>query len=146
MIALIQRVSSASVEVENQCIASINSGILLLLAVELDDTEEMAKKMAKKVCQLRIFSDKDGKMNLSLLEKQAELLVVSQFTLAADLRSGNRPSFSLAASPERAKQLYEFFVRHVSQHYLTCQHGQFAADMKVHLVNDGPVTFNLRVN
>ncbi len=146
MIGLIQRVSSASVVVDNKCVAEINQGILLLLGVEVNDTEDIAKKMAKKICNLRIFSDQKGKMNLSLLDKQAELLVVSQFTLAADLRSGNRPGFSTAAPPSIAKTLYEFFLNHVNEHYIICQQGQFAADMKVSLVNDGPVTFNVKIN
>lgn len=146
MIGLIQRVTSASVDVDNKRIANIGNGILLLLGVEQNDTQALAIKLAKKVCHLRIFNDDAGKMNLSLLDKKAELLVVSQFTLAADLRSGNRPSFTTAASPQVAEELYEFFIEHINQNYLQCQHGQFAADMKVSLINDGPVTFNLTIN
>lgn len=145
MIALIQRVTRASVTVNSMTIAEISAGLVVLLGIEKHDSEASARMLAKKICSMRIFNDTNHKMNLSLLDSNGELLVVSQFTLAADTSSGNRPSFSNAAPPSQALALYEYFVAHVTEHYLPCRTGEFAADMQVHLTNDGPVTFHLKV-
>ncbi len=145
MIGLIQRVEHASVEVDRLQIAMINKGILLLLGVEKDDDERSVEKLAKKVANLRIFEDQDGKMNSSILDVSGELLVVSQFTLAADTRKGNRPGFSMAAVPEKGKHLYEYFLSYYTETFAPCKSGQFGANMKVSLLNDGPATFHLSV-
>ncbi len=143
MKALIQRVNSASVTVAGQQIAVIDQGLLILLGVEQQDTELSAALLADKVCKYRLFSDAQGKMNLNVQQIKGEMLVVSQFTLAADTRSGLRPSFSQAAAPEQAERLYLHFVERFKEHNLPVVTGQFAADMQVALVNDGPVTFLL---
>ncbi|MCC5852173.1 MAG: D-tyrosyl-tRNA(Tyr) deacylase [Alkalimonas sp.] len=143
MKALIQRVNSASVTVAGQQIAVIDQGLLILLGVEQQDTELSAALLADKVCKYRLFSDAQGKMNLNVQQIKGEILVVSQFTLAADTRSGLRPSFSQAAAPEQAERLYLHFVERCKEHNLPVVTGQFAADMQVALVNDGPVTFLL---
>jgi D-tyrosyl-tRNA(Tyr) deacylase len=145
MIGLIQRVQKASVNVEGKTVGAIDKGILLLLGVEKTDTEASIEKLARKVVNYRIFSDDDGKMNLSLLDISGELLVVSQFTLVAQTDKGNRPGFSTGASAEQGKQLYEAFIAHVNQHYLTCQTGSYGDDMQVSLINDGPATFYFKV-
>jgi D-tyrosyl-tRNA(Tyr) deacylase len=145
MIGLIQRVSSAKVEVNESVVGSIGQGILLLLGVEKSDSQEQIEKLARKVINYRIFSDENGKMNHSLLDIKGELLVVSQFTLVAQTDKGNRPGFSLGASPEHGKKIYDSFVEHIKQNYFECQTGEFAADMQVSLVNDGPVTFQFKV-
>ncbi|MGS2721414.1 D-aminoacyl-tRNA deacylase [Paraglaciecola aestuariivivens] len=145
MIALIQRVKQAKVEVDNQLIAQINQGILVLLGVEKDDDLAKVKKLSQKVLNYRIFSDLNGKMNLNVQQIEGQLLIVSQFTLVADTQSGNRPSFSSAAPPELGQQLYQSFVENCRQSGVLCETGQFAADMQVSLINDGPVTFQLRV-
>ncbi|RUO23894.1 D-tyrosyl-tRNA(Tyr) deacylase [Aliidiomarina minuta] len=145
MIALIQRVSSARVEVDERDIANIEKGILILLGVEKSDTQEKAAQLAKRVAGYRIFADAEGKMNLDVKDAGGQALVVSQFTLAADTRKGRRPSFSSSAAPEQAEPLYEFFCQQLAEQGIRVQKGQFAADMKVHLVNDGPVTFQLTV-
>lgn len=144
MIALIQRVKQASVTVEDQIIGKINHGLLILLGVEQDDDEQKAIRLCEKVLGYRIFSDNDGKMNLNVNQAQGEVLVVSQFTLVADTQKGMRPSFTKGAKPEDAKRLYQFFVEQCQKNIKT-QTGQFAADMQVSLVNDGPVTFWLQV-
>ena len=144
MIALIQRVKQASVSVNNQIIGEINQGLLVLLGVEQGDNEQKAIRLSEKVLGYRIFSDKDGKMNLNVQQINGKLLVVSQFTLAADTQKGMRPSFTKGASPDMANELYQFFVKQCQQHIET-QTGQFAADMQVALINDGPVTFWLQV-
>lgn len=141
MIGLVQRVNSASVSVNGKVVGSISKGTLLLLGIEKDDNEVAIVKLAKKVANLRIFEDKMHKMNLSLLDIKGEILVISQFTLVADTSKGNRPGFSNAASPELAQSVYEQFVEHFSQHYQKCETGEFAANMQVSLVNDGPATF-----
>ncbi|CAA6819145.1 MAG: D-tyrosyl-tRNA(Tyr) deacylase (EC [uncultured Thiotrichaceae bacterium] len=146
MIALIQRVTSASVTVDQQCISSIDEGILLLLGVEKADTPAITKRMAERVCRYRIFEDTSGKMNLSLLNIQGSLLVVSQFTLPADTTRGSRPSFTPAASPELGYALYQEFIKQSHVLIPNVQEGQFGADMKVQLTNDGPVTFWLQQN
>lgn len=145
MQGLIQRVKHAKVEVEGQIIGQIEQGILLLLGVEKHDDDNTADKLLHKVSNYRIFTDENDKMNLSLKDIQGELLVVSQFTLVADTKKGMRPSFSSAATPAQANELYEYFVNQAKAAGLTVATGQFAADMQVSLCNDGPVTFNLAV-
>ncbi|MGI2217240.1 D-aminoacyl-tRNA deacylase [Shewanella baltica] len=145
MIALIQRVSRASVVVDNQTIGAIDKGLLVLLGVEQEDTREKMEKLATKVMSYRVFSDENGKMNLNLEQVGGSLLVVSQFTLAADTGRGLRPSFSGAGTPDQALALYEEFVAFCRTKGVTTETGQFGADMQVSLVNDGPVTFNLQV-
>ena len=144
MIALIQRVKQASVSVNNQIIGEIDQGLLVLLGVEQGDNEQKAIRLSEKVLGYRIFSDNDGKMNLNVQQINGKLLIVSQFTLAADTQKGMRPSFTKGASPDMANELYQFFVKQCQQHIET-QTGQFAADMQVSLINDGPVTFWLQV-
>lgn len=143
MKALIQRVSSASVTVEQQLCGAIEHGLLVLLGVEKEDTEQHLKKLADKVLKYRVFADDNGKMNLNVQQAGGALLVVSQFTLAADTQSGLRPSFSTAAAPELALQFYLRFVEYCRSTGIEVHTGQFGADMQVALVNDGPVTFLL---
>ena len=143
MRALLQRVSKACVEVEGNTIGEIGAGLLVFLAVEQDDDKARADKLLDKILSYRIFGDSEGKMNLSVRETKGGVLVVSQFTLAADTQKGLRPSFTTAATPRLAKQLYDYFVAHLREHYSPVATGEFAADMKVELVNDGPVTFLL---
>lgn len=145
MIALIQRVSRASVMVDNQTLGSIDKGLLVLLGVEREDNREKMEKLATKVMSYRVFSDENGKMNLNLEQVGGSLLIVSQFTLAADTGRGLRPSFSGAGTPDQALTLYEEFVAFCRDKGVTTETGQFGADMQVSLVNDGPVTFNLQV-
>ncbi|MGJ8681574.1 D-aminoacyl-tRNA deacylase [Paraglaciecola sp.] len=145
MIALIQRVSHAKVEVDQELVGQIGPGILVLLGVEQGDTQATAEKLSQKVLNYRIFSDEAGKMNLNLQQVKGQLLVVSQFTLVADTKSGNRPSFSSAASPSLGKDMYEYFVVCCKQKGVLCETGRFGADMQVFLLNDGPVTFQLKV-
>lgn len=140
MIGLIQRVKWAKVEVENQVVGEISQGLLLLLGVEQDDDYAKADKLLQKVLHYRVFSDQDGKMNLNVQQVGGGLLVVSQFTLAADTQKGLRPSFSRGASPLHAQTLYDYFHQQAAN-YLHTQTGQFGADMQVSLQNDGPVTF-----
>ena len=143
MLGLIQRVSSASVVFDHETVGEIDQGILLLLGVQKHDAMGSADKLLRKVLNYRMFSDPEGKMNLSLSDINGGLLIVSQFTLAADTKKGLRPSFSSAAPPEQAENLYNHFVSHASQQHLKVQNGRFGADMQVCLVNDGPVTFML---
>ena len=145
MQGLIQRVTQAKVEVAGECVGAIGKGILLLLGVEKLDDESTADKLLHKVSNYRIFTDDAGKMNLSLKDIEGELLVVSQFTLAADTKKGMRPSFSSAGTPAQAEALYDYFVAQAKAAGINVQTGQFAADMQVSLCNDGPVTFNLSV-
>lgn len=150
MLALIQRVSSARVDVAGQTIGQIGPGLLLLVCAEKGDTTAQADKLLAKVLKLRIFGDDAGKMNRSVQDLDGQgtpggLLVVSQFTLAADTRSGTRPGFSQAAAPDDALLLYNHFVAQARQSHPDVQTGQSAADMQVHLVNNGPVTIPLRV-
>ena len=140
MIVVLQRVSEASVEVEGELIGRIGAGLLVLLCAEKGDTDALADKMLAKILKLRIFGDDHGKMNLSLQDVAGGLLIVSQFTLAADVSSGTRPGFSAAAAPEEGRRLYDYFVERAKQSHAVVQTGRFAADMKVSLVNDGPVT------
>lgn len=145
MIALIQRVSEASVNVEGEVTGSIGQGLLVLLGVEQGDDEAKADKLLHKVSGYRVFSDENGKMNLNVSQIGGSLLVVSQFTLAADTKSGMRPSFSCGAHPSEAERLYDYFVARAAASGIPTATGRFAADMKVALVNDGPVTFWLQV-
>ena len=146
MIGLIQRVRSAQVDVDQQTIGKIDQGILLLLGVQREDTNQLADKLLHKVINYRIFEDDGGKMNKSLLDIQGELLIVSQFTLPADTRKGLRPSFTPAAPPAMGLALYEYFVEQAGLAIQpSVQTGEFGADMQVSLVNDGPVTFWLEV-
>jgi D-aminoacyl-tRNA deacylase len=140
MQTVIQRVREARVTVGNANTGAINQGLLILLCAERGDTDALADKLLAKILKLRIFSDEAGKMNLSVLDVGGGLLIVSQFTLAADTSGGNRPSFTLAAAPAEGQRLYEYFVRQARLVHPIVQTGQFAADMHVHLVNDGPVT------
>ncbi len=145
MIALIQRVTGASVSVEGNVTGEIGQGLLLLLGVEKEDDEQKADRLCERVLGYRIFSDAEGKMNLNVQQAGGSVLVVSQFTLAADTGSGMRPGFSKGAAPDRAEALYDYFVSRCRQQNIVTQTGQFAADMQVSLVNDGPVTFWLQV-
>ncbi len=141
--ALIQRVRGASVSVEERLVSEIGPGLLLLLGVEEGDRDRDAELLARKTIGLRIFEDSGGKMNLSILDAGGELLVVSQFTLAADCRKGRRPSFDRAAPPDEAMRLYEFFCNLCGERGLDVRRGEFAAHMCVSLINDGPVTIML---
>ncbi|MEQ5222056.1 D-aminoacyl-tRNA deacylase [Providencia alcalifaciens] len=145
MIALIQRVTHASVVVDEKTVGQIGPGLLVLLGVEKDDDEQKAKLLCEKVLGYRIFSDVQGKMNLNVQQAGGSLLVVSQFTLAADTKKGMRPSFSGGAEPTKADQLYQYFVEQSRTQGITTETGEFAADMQVNLTNDGPVTFWLQV-
>ena len=145
MISFIQRVSSARVEVDHQIIGQIDRGLLVLVCAERQDDPFIANKMLDKILKLRIFSDDSGKMNRSVQDVQGGLLIVSQFTLAADCSGGNRPSFAQAAPPELGKSLYEYFLACAQQKHSNVQSGRFGANMQVHLVNDGPVSIPLRI-
>ncbi|MDZ4073737.1 MAG: D-aminoacyl-tRNA deacylase [Hylemonella sp.] len=140
MLALLQRVLQARVEVDGHTIGQIDAGLLVLVCAERGDTEAIADKLLAKILKLRIFSDEAGKMNKSVQDVGGGLLVVSQFTLAADTSGGNRPSFTNAAPPDEGRRLYDYFVVQARASHPVVQTGQFAADMQVHLVNDGPVT------
>jgi len=146
LIALIQRVAEANVSVEGCAIARIGPGILALVAVERGDTDREADRLAERVVGYRIFSDAQGKMNLSLADTGGSLLAVSQFTLAADTDNGARPSFSSAAPPEDGERLFRRFVERTRAGVAEVAIGRFGADMRVSLVNDGPVTFWLQVS
>ena len=144
MKAVIQRVTSASVVVEGETLGAIDRGFLILLGVHEDDTEKEADLLAKKVANLRVFEDDEEKMNLSMLDCGYSALVISQFTLLANTKKGNRPSFIAAARPEVAIPLYERFMEQLKVNGVgTVEHGEFGADMAVSLVNDGPVTIVL---
>lgn len=145
MIALIQRVKRASVEVNQQTVGQIDAGLLVFLCAEKSDTPEIGERLLKKVLAYRVFGDENGKMNLSIADTQGGLLIVSQFTLAANTNSGTRASFTPAAAPELAKNLYDGWVRSAQAQHAQVQTGVFGADMQVALVNDGPVTFWLQV-
>ena len=143
MKALIQRVRQAHVEVAGEVVGAIDQGLLVLVGVEPQDSEASAAKLLHKLLNYRVFSDSDGKMNLSLIDVRGALLVVSQFTLLGDCRKGRRPSFIDAAPPERAERLYETFVAAVGVQGVRVETGKFRAPMQVELVNDGPVTILL---
>lgn len=145
MIALLQRVREARVDVGGQTVGAIGPGLLMLVCAEPADTEATADKLLAKVLKLRIFSDAAGKMNLSVQDTAGGLLIVSQFTLAADTAGGNRPSFSGAAPAEQGRRLYEHLLAAARRQHGTVAQGEFGADMQVHLVNDGPVTIPMRL-
>lgn len=140
---IVQRVKEASVEIESEVIASIKKGLLVFLGVGKEDGEDDLDYMVNKILGLRIFEDNDAKMNLSLLDINGDLLVVSQFTLYGDVRKGKRPSFTQSASPDIGEKLYECFLRKCEESGIRPERGVFGADMKVHLINDGPVTIIL---
>lgn len=143
---VIQRVLEAKVTVDNQCIGSIGKGYLILLGVGKEDTKEIADKYIDKILKLRIFADENGKTNLSLQDVQGEVLVVSQFTLYADCRRGNRPDFIQAGGAALAKELYEYVLDRMKSRLGRVEAGEFGADMKVSLINDGPFTIVLDEN
>ncbi len=145
MIALIQRVSQASVTVDGKVIGQIEKGLLVFLAIEPLDNEQKAKRLAERVAGYRLFNDENNKMNLNVKQAGGDVLVVSQFTLAADTSSGMRPSFTSAAKPELSNQLYQYFNSQLRDKGFAVPTGEFAADMKVALINDGPVTFTLTI-
>ena len=140
---IIQRVSEASVTVEDQTIGKIQKGFLVLIGVSDSDTQETADKLIKKMIGLRIFEDENGKTNLSLADVNGSLLLVSQFTLYANCKKGNRPSFVKAGAPDMAERLYEHFMDRCRNYVDVVENGQFGADMKVELLNDGPFTLML---
>lgn len=140
---VIQRVKRASVEVNKEIVGKIEQGFLVLLGVGPEDTKEIADFLVQKLIKLRVFEDENGKMNLSLKDINGELLIVSQFTLYADCTGGNRPSFTNAAKPDKANELYEYFIKECKKENIKVEHGIFGADMKVELLNDGPVTILL---
>lgn len=143
MKVVIQRVLEAKVEIEGKTKGQIGKGLLLFLGVGAEDTREIADKFLDKILKLRIFEDAEGKTNLSIKDVDGELLVVSQFTLYADCRKGNRPSFINSAPPAMAEELYEYFLSQCEEKMGKAEHGEFGADMKVSLVNDGPFTIVL---
>lgn len=146
MIGLLQRVRQARVEVAGEVVGAIGPGLLALVCAEQGDGQAQADKLLAKMLKLRIFADAAGKMNLSLQDVGGGLLIVSQFTLAADTRGGNRPGFSQAAAPAEGERLYDYFVAQARAAHPLVATGRFAADMRVHLVNDGPVTIPLRID
>lgn len=137
---VVQRVKNAQVEVDGDIVGKIGKGFLVLLGVTHNDTKEQADYLVKKLCKLRVFTDENDKMNLGLKDVSGELLIVSQFTLYADCSQGNRPSFIEAARPEHANELYEYFCQECEKNQIKVEKGIFGADMKVNLLNDGPVT------
>lgn len=145
MRVLLQRVRNASVAVDAVTIGAIEQGLLVFVGIEKQDTPAILQKMAAKLLAYRVFSDADGKMNLSVADIQGGLLVISQFTLAADTQKGLRPGFSKAASPDHAQQLYHDFLNRLQSLHATVACGRFGADMQVSLINDGPVTFLLEM-
>ena len=145
MIALLQRVSEARVDIAGDTVGRIGPGLLVLVCAEPDDTEAVGQKLLAKILKLRIFSDEQGKMNRSVQDVAGGLLIVSQFTLAADTKSGNRPGFTAAAPPALGESLYDRFVEAARALHPQVATGRFGADMQVHLVNDGPVTIPLRM-
>ena len=145
MIALLQRVRQARVEVEGTTVGAIDSGLLVLVCAERGDSEAEADRLLAKILKLRIFSDDAGKINKSVQDIGGGLLLVSQFTLAADTSGGNRPGFSQAAAPDEGRRLYNYLVERARAAHPVVQTGRFATDMQVHLVNDGPVTIPMRM-
>lgn len=143
MKGLLQRVRGARVEVNGEVVGAIDQGLLVLVGVEPQDTQASADKLLHKLLNYRVFSDADGKMNLSLRDVEGSLLLVSQFTLAADTRSGMRPSFSKAAPPALGSEMFDYLLKQATAAHPQVAAGRFGADMQVHLVNDGPVTFLL---
>ena len=143
MKTVIQRVSNATVKVTEQIIGKIEKGLVILLGISNNDTEKTIEQMAHKISNLRIFSDENEKMNLSIKDINGQILVISQFTLFADCKKGNRPSFTNAGSPEHANKLYEYFIKQIENQQIEVEHGIFGENMKVSLTNDGPVTIIL---
>jgi D-tyrosyl-tRNA(Tyr) deacylase len=137
---IIQRVSKSSVTVNENVIGQIQKGFMVLIGIGKDDTKEIADKLIRKMISLRIFEDENGKANLSLAEVNGELLLISQFTLYAECKKGNRPSFINAGTPELAKDLYEYIIEECKKHILVVECGEFGADMKVEIINNGPFT------
>jgi D-aminoacyl-tRNA deacylase len=146
MKAVVQRVARARVEIGGEVVSAIDAGLLVLLCAERSDGEAQADRLLAKLLKLRIFSDEAGKMNRSVQDIGGGLLVVSQFTLAADVSGGNRPSFTQAAAPDEGRRLYAYFVAQARAAHPVVATGEFGADMQVHLVNDGPVTIPLQMN
>jgi len=146
MLALLQRVSQARVEIAGQSVGQIGAGLLVLVCAERGDSEAQAERLLAKILKLRIFADEAGKMNKSVQDVSGGLLIVSQFTLAADTSGGNRPGFGAAAAPDEGRRLYDYFVDRARAAHGAVQSGRFGADMQVHLVNDGPVTIPLRMS
>lgn len=146
MIALLQRVSEASVRVEGEVIGEIACGLMVLLGVERGDSEAEADRLLERVLGYRVFADEDDKMNLSLRDIQGGLLIVPQFTLPADTRKGTRPSFTPAAPPEEGRRLFDYFASQAANAHPMVETGEFGADMQVALINDGPVTFWLQIS
>lgn len=145
MKTIIQRVTSANVVVDNKKVGEIEKGLLVLLGVSNEDTQDTVRKMVRKIINLRIFTDENDKMNLSVKDIQGKILIVSQFTLYADCSNGNRPSFAGAGKPEHANKLYEYFIEETKKQGISTEHGIFGEDMKVSLTNDGPVTITLEM-
>lgn len=143
MRAVLQRVKKASLKVDGQLISETGAGMVIFLGIGQSDNEAVLDKMVEKICKLRIFEDEQGKMNLSVIDTQGQILLVSQFTLYADCSHGNRPSFLAAEKPERAKELYENALQRFCQKGIVCKPGVFGADMKIDALNDGPVTIVL---
>lgn len=144
MITVVQRVKKARVEINRKIIGQIDQGLLIFVGFEPDDDEAEVSRLLERILNYRVFSDDNDKMNLSLRDRQAGLLLVPQFTLAADTKKGRRPSFTSAAKPEEGSRLFDFIVHQARQNHATVACGQFGADMQVHLQNDGPVTFILK--
>lgn len=145
MIGLIQRVSTSRVEISQQTVAAIGQGICALIGVERQDTPAQADRLLERILTYRIFADADGRMNLSLVDIAGGLLLVPQFTLAADTHKGTRPGFSTAAPPEQGRELFDYLLGQAREKHPVVGAGEFGADMQVHLINDGPVTFWLKV-
>lgn len=144
MIVVLQRVTQAKVDIDEKIVGQIGKGLMVLVCAEKGDTDEKARLLAQRLLRYRVFEDENGKMNLSVTDVKGGLLLISQFTLAADTTRGNRPSFTPAAPPDEGKRLFDIFVQETEKSGLTVQTGQFGAYMRVSLVNDGPVTLTLR--
>ena len=144
MIVVLQRVTQAKVDIDEKTVGQIGKGLMVLVCAEKGDTDEKARLLAQRLLRYRVFEDENGKMNLSVTDVKGGLLLISQFTLAADTTRGNRPSFTPTAPPDEGKRLFDIFVQETEKSGLTVQTGQFGAYMRVSLVNDGPVTLTLR--
>lgn len=144
MIVVLQRVTQAKVDIDEKTVGQIGKGLMVLVCAERGDTDEKARLLAQRLLRYRVFEDENGKMNLSVTDVKGGLLLISQFTLAADTTRGNRPSFTPAAPPDEGKRFFDIFVQEAEKSGLTVQTGQFGAYMRVSLVNDGPVTLTLR--